>query len=648
MVAVKKRKSARRRSQGADETSPKVQSKAQRRDGAGRANAAEGVREDKPSLALDDLVPGFLAYGTGRGSRAESVWLESERSDKPYQVSLPAEVLREYDEGDRLLVRITSLGDKGRGSALPRGRVESLIALHDDPDRAAKGLLRAYGITTKWPKKIDREIAGLSQPDVQGADAQSSRSDFRELPLVTIDGESARDFDDAVYCSALESQGWRLLVAIADVSHYVQPGSALDGEARRRSTSVYLPRQVVPMLPKILSNGLCSLVPGKDRLALAVDMKISGDGEILDFEFCQASIRSAERLTYTRVAALLDGARDDKLAAPVKASLRDLYNCYRALGRARKARGALDFETTEAELLFEGGLVSKVRASSRNDAHRLIEESMIAANVCAATLLDEAGLCLLFRVHPPPAGEKLEGLLQTLNLLGANLQEIDLHELSRVVANLSEKVSPNFLTGVVLRSMQQAVYSPDNQGHFGLSLERYAHFTSPIRRYPDLLVHRAIKTRLGVAQEAELRYPKLQELGVHCSFKEREAESLERDLRSWYLADYAARHIGDSFEGTISGVTSFGLFVLLDGLLVEGLLHISGLGRDWYEFDSVAHGLVGEATGKKYALGDKIDVTIAGVDVDRRKVDFVLREQETRRQRRSGQRAPRHATKRRD
>ena len=619
---MKNRKMARRRSSDGTQGKKRKQNRSTRKESESPDTPFDPTGSEG-GLAIGDLVAGFLAYGSERGSRGESVWLESERSDKNFRVALPAEVLREYDEGDRLEVKIVSFDGKGGTSNLPRGRVESLIATREDPDRAAKGLMYAYGITRDWTDAVKREAAKLSASVETKLEASSQRTDLRKLPLVTIDGESARDFDDAVYCDSVAGGGWRLLVAIADVSSYVKPGSAIDAEARKRSTSVYLPRHVVPMLPKALSNDLCSLVPGRDRLVLAVDMQVSQEGEILDYTFFEGIMRSAARLTYTGVSALIEQGRSKGLSQSVRASLRCLHQCYSALERAREERGALDFETSEAELLFDQGGVTEVRASVRHVSHRMIEEAMIAANVCAARFLDEAELPLLFRVHPPPFGEKLEALLETLNLLGANLREIDLDTLNALIRRLSEKVSPDFLTSVVLRAMQQAVYSPVNQGHFGLSLERYAHFTSPIRRYPDLTVHRAIKQNLGVTRQAEFHFAKLKELGAHCSFMEREAESCERDVRAWYLADYADRHIGDNSHGTITGVTSFGLFVLLDELLVEGLLHISALGADWFEFDAAAHRLQGQSSGQHYALGDRIEVVIASVDVDRRKVELV-------------------------
>ena len=619
---MKNRKLARRGSSDRVQGKKRKQNRSTRK-GPESPNTPFDPTGSEGGLVIGDLVAGFLAYGSERGSRGESVWLESERSDKNFRVAMPAEVLREYDEGDRLEVKIVSFDGKGGASNLPRGRVESLIATREDPDRAAKGLMYAYGITKDWSAAVKREAAKLSASAEAKFEASSRRTDLRKLPLVTIDGESARDFDDAVYCDSVAGGGWRLLVAIADVSSYVKRGSAVDAEARKRSTSVYLPRHVVPMLPKALSNDLCSLVPGRDRLVLAVDMQVSQEGEILDYTFFEGIMRSAARLTYTGVSALIEQGRAERITDPVRASLTSLHQCYSALDRARERRGALDFETSEAELVFDQGEVTEVRASVRHTAHRMIEEAMIAANVCAARFLDEAELPLLFRVHPPPSGEKLEALLETLNLLGANLREIDLDTLNALIRRLSEKVSPDFLTSVVLRAMQQAVYSPVNQGHFGLSLERYAHFTSPIRRYPDLTVHRAIKQKLGVTRQAEFHFAKLEELGAHCSFMEREAESCERDVRAWYLADYADRHIGDKFHGTITGVTTFGLFVLLDELLVEGLLHISALGADWFEYDAAAHRLQGQSSGQHYALGDRIEVVIASVDVDRRKVELV-------------------------
>ncbi len=571
-------------------------------------------------MAVGDRLCGFLACGNDRRGGAESVWLESERSDKPFRVALAAEVLREHAPGDRIAVEVTALGDRrGKGAGAPRGRVVSMIAASDDPDRAAKGLMRAYEISGDWKPAVKSQAKALSRTGVPRKD---THRDLCDTALVTIDGESARDFDDAVYCER-HASGWRLLVAIADVSSYVRPGSAIDAEAKRRSTSVYLPRHVVPMLPKVLSNDLCSLVPHRERLVLAVDMRISGQGEIEDFTFFEAIMRSHARLTYTRVGRFVEQGIAKGLTAPVKASLGCLHECFLARLGARQKRGALDFETSEAEFTFDQGIVTNVRPSTRNAAHQMIEESMIAANICAATLLEEAGLGCLFRVHPPPYGAKCDALLETLNVLGANLREIDFEHFAALIRRLATRVPPEFLSAIVLRAMQQAVYSPDNQGHFGLALERYAHFTSPIRRYPDLTVHRAIKAKLGIAREAEFRGAKLEELGAHCSRNERVAEACERDVRAWYLADYADRHIGDAFQGTITGVTSFGLFVLLDGLLVEGLLHISALGADWFEFDASAHQLTGEASGERFSLGGRIEVMIASVDVDRRKVELV-------------------------
>ena len=576
---------------------------------------------------MGDRLAGFLACGSAGRGQAESVWLESERSGKPYRIALAAEVLREHNPGARLLVEVTALGDasnhRGGAGDVPRGRVVRVIAASDDPHRAAKGLMHAYGISSDWKSTVKRQAAAIAEAGVSVSARPNELRDLRDLPLATIDGESARDFDDAVYCERAAG-GWRLWVAIADVSSYVKPGSAIDKEARRRSTSVYLPRHVVPMLPKVLSNDLCSLVPRQERLVLAVEMRISARGEIEDFEFCEAVMRSQARLTYTQVGQFIEAGAGKGIDRPVKASLECLHACFLAMLKARARRGALDFETSEAEFTFEAGAVTEVNPSKRNAAHQMIEESMIAANVCAATLLEEAGLPLLYRVHPAPSGQKLEALLETLNLLGARLSEINLDAFAPLIRRLSERISPDFLSGIVLRAMQQAVYSPANDGHFGLSLERYAHFTSPIRRYPDLTVHRAIKARLAKSREAEFHLGKLEELGSHCSFMEREAESCERDVRAWYLADYADRHIGDAMSGTITGVTSFGLFVLLDGLLVEGLLHISALGSDWFEYDAAGHCLSGEGSGKRFALGDLIEVVIASVDVDRRKVELLL------------------------
>jgi ribonuclease R len=491
------------------------------------------------------------------------------------------------------------------------------------------------------------------------------RVDLRDVPLVTIDGEDARDFDDAVYCEPVKigrAKGYRLLVGIADVSNYVKPNDALDRDAIERSTSVYFPRRVIPMLPEKLSNGLCSLNPNVDRLTLVCDMVITAQGEVTAYQFYPAVMHSAARLTYTEVAEILANPKgpEAQRREGVVPHLRNLNEVFHALLKARQERGAIDFETTETYIVCNAlGKIEQILPRTRNDAHRLIEECMLAANVCAADLLIRHKHPGTFRIHAVPGEEKLNQLRTFLKQAGLHLGGGDSPSASDYAALLQEikdRPDAQLMQTMLLRSMPQAVYSPDNIGHFGLAYEAYAHFTSPIRRYPDLLTHRAIKailagkryeprdidlsmlnttvsnaTRKQMARDRAQGKQKEEKdttiwdaLGVHCSANERRADEASRDVEAWLKCYYMKDKLGEVFHGIISGVTPFGIFVQLEELYVEGLVHVTGLGSDYFQYDEARHELRGERTGKRYRLTDRVSVQIARVDLEARKIDLVL------------------------
>ena len=499
-------------------------------------------------------------------------------------------------------------------TAQPIGRVAEVLGNYADPGMEIEIALRKFDLPHEFSKRAEAQARALPEA-VREEDARGRR-DLRRLGFVTIDGETARDFDDAVYAEK-EGKGYRLWVAIADVSHYVRDGEALDQDARARGTSVYFPRRVLPMLPEKLSNGLCSLNPEVDRLAMVCEMAITGAGKVARYEFYPALFRSHARLTYTAVWAKLSGGK-----APQNLAV--LYELFKVLHAARVQRGAIDFETLETKMEFDAhGKIARIVAEPRNDAHRLIEECMLAANVCAGEFLAARGQPALYRVHEVPAEEKVRGLREFLAELGLQLPGGDKPR-PKDYAQLLERIKarPDFalLQTILLRSLKQAVYTPENVGHFGLAFDAYVHFTSPIRRYPDLLTHRAIKAAL-----ANRRYEGVDwdELGRHCSETERRADDASRDVESWLKCHYMQDHVGGVFEGAITGVTSFGLFVTLDEYFVDGLVHISELGRDYFEFDAARHMLLGSRTKKRYRLADRMKVKLVRVDLDSRKIDFV-------------------------
>ena len=512
--------------------------------------------------------------------------------------------------------------------AQPIGRISEVLGNYADPGMEIEIALRKHDLPYEFPKDVEKQAKAIS-PVVAPAD-WAGREDIRNLPLVTIDGETARDFDDAVYC-APEKGGYRLVVAIADVSHYVQTGDALDREAILRGNSVYFPRRVIPMLPEELSNGLCSLNPKVDRLCMVCDMHISSSGDIERYRFYPSVMHSQARLTYTQVAAML-AEPDGELAksnAAIVPHLQHLYELFQKLLKAREKRGAIDFETVETQMIFtEDGKIERIVPVVRNDAHKLIEECMLAANVCAAGYLHEHGHTVLYRIHQGPTPEKLEMLREFMKEFGLQLTGEDdpqAADYSKLLKRIKGRPDAGLLQMVMLRSLRQAKYEPENIGHFGLGYDAYTHFTSPIRRYPDLLVHRAINAVLQGKQYKPAQ--KWTELGAHCSMTERRADDATRDVEAWLKCFYMRDHLGSVFPGSVSSVTGFGMFVSLDDLYVEGLVHISELGKDYFHFDATKHQLLGERTGQRYRLGDRVEVRVVKVDMESTKVDFVLHEE---------------------
>jgi ribonuclease R len=533
-------------------------------------------------------------------------------------------------QGQIVIAEITDQPTKLRQ---PIGKIIEVLGDHLAPGMEIEMAIRSHELPHLWPEALLDEIKSLSSEVPESA--KEGRVDLRSTALVTIDGEDARDFDDAVYCKKTP-KGWKLLVAIADVSHYVQVNSELDKEAKNRSTSVYFPEQVIPMLPEILSNGLCSLNPDVDRLCMVCELGIDEQGKVVRSRFYDAVMRSHARLTYNEVAKMLvDG--DTVLAEkykPVMPHLRELYALYKVMRVSREERGAMDFDTQETRIVFgKERKIEKIVPVVRNDAHKLIEEFMITANSAAAKYLNAKKIPKLLRIHDGPGPDKLLNLKTFLGELGlkfgggVNPTPLDYMHL---VDSVKGRPDAHLIQTVLLRSMSQAVYSPDLKGHFGLALEAYAHFTSPIRRYPDLLVHRAIRHCLLDKKIETFVYgvPDMILLGEHCSANERRADDATRDVVSWLKCEYMMDKIGEEFPGIISAVTSFGFFVELADIYVEGLVHISNLGQDYYHFDPTSHQLKGERSGTNFRLGDSVKIKVARVDLDEKKMDFELIQKE--------------------
>jgi ribonuclease R len=573
----------------------------------------------------------------------------------------------------------------------PVGRVVEVLGEIDDPGMEIEIAVRKYEVPHRFSPETLAQAAALPER-IRPVD-RKHRINLTDVPLVTIDGEDARDFDDAVYCEPFKRgrgktlfEGWRLIVAIADVSHYVKPGEPIDEDGYERATSVYFPRRVIPMLPEKLSNGLCSLNPEEERLAMVCDMIVGQDGAVDAYQFFPAVIRSHARLTYTEVAAALANTRgpEAQRRAELLPHFLHLHDVYRALLKQRAKRGAVDFDTVETQIVCdENGRIEKIIPRTRNDAHRLIEEAMLAANVCAADFIAGAEHPSLYRVHEGPTPEKRLALQSYLKALGIGLHLSDEPtpaEMQAISQAAQGRVDALQIHTMLLRSMQQAVYTASNAGHFGLAYDAYTHFTSPIRRYPDLLVHRVIKALLAqrryhLVLSDRTRVPEMrrggkvavrpakplsQEMtaweaaGAHCSANERRADEASRDVEAWLKCRYMREHLGEEFSGTVSAVTSFGLFVTLDALYVDGLVHITELGGEYYRFDEARQELRGERTGVRYTVGVRVRVQVSRVDLDGRKIDFrMVREGEgdrllskgrTDKPERSGERAERPAS----
>jgi ribonuclease R len=547
-----------------------------------------------------------------------------------YAVEIAARASHGAKDGDNVIVEITR---RPQGESPAHGRIVEVLAGLRPSDVAARFAILRHDLPQEFPPGV-LHAANAFDPRVQPAD-KNGREDLRALPLVTIDGEDARDFDDAVYSERLKGGGWRLIVAIADVSHYVRIGSALDTEARSRATSVYFPDRVIPMLPEHLSNHLCSLMPEVERLAFVCDMRVSKAGVPGKAEFYEAVIRSHARLTYDRAWRYLSNPADISdtgLTPEVRASLDELYAVYGALKTARDARGALDFRGGEVKArIGSDGRIEGFHAVVRNDAHRLIEECMIAANVQAATALRLAKAKSLYRVHGQPEEKRVTELMKVMNALkiGATFSERPTpREFRQLVERVAARPDGALLEGLVIRALAQAVYQQTNIGHFGLALEEYAHFTSPIRRYPDLVVHRAIKGALIPGSSSGHRYSaaELQALGAECSERERRADDASRDVMGYLKCLYLQPRIGERFEATVTSALEFGLFVQLKDMPIDGLVHISKLPGDYWELDSGGMGLVGRRTGRRWNMGDSVEVRLSRVDLMQRQIDFDLLE----------------------
>ena len=553
-------------------------------------------------------------------------------------ILLPGAKAREQPEGQIVVVNVLQ---QPTGKGHVTAEITEVLGSQLTPDMEVGIALRNHDIPVDWPEEVLALVADM--PDKVLDKDLVGRQDLRELPFVTIDGEDARDFDDAVYCQARSRGGWQLRVAIADVGHYVEVGSSLDQAAHARGTSVYFPQYVVPMLPEKLSNGLCSLNPYVDRLVIVCDMLISAAGRVSSYKFYEAVICSSARLTYTEVARLINSPNEPFQKPELVADVLELQNLYEVLVDMRKQRGALEFESTELQFLFDDkGSVSSIQPRSRNIAHRIIEECMLCANVSAARFIVKHGKPGLFRVHEPPTAEKADQLRGFLSRFDVSLEEGDrptTHDYQEVISQLREKKNSHVLQMALLRSMNQAVYQPENKGHFGLGYKEYAHFTSPIRRFPDLLMHRLIKSvihsrtlsdwilRFGKPAKASFYpYEKLEviALGEHTSFVERRADAAVYEVLEWIKCDYMSDRVGDIHDGVITGVAKFGFFVELVDVFVEGLIHVSTLAGDYYQYDQPSQTLVGERTGATYGMGDTVSVQVARVNVTERKMDFEL------------------------
>ena len=644
-----------------------------------RARVVRLDRKGRPEGRVMDIVERRKSPIIGRLLHENGVWLVAPE-DRRYgqDILIPKNATANAAVGQVVAIELT---EPPSMYSRPVGRITEVLGEIDDPGMEIEIAVRKYEVPHRFSPETLAQAAALPEK-VRPADRRH-RIDLTDVPLVTIDGEDARDFDDAVYCEPLKKgrgksafEGWRLVVAIADVSHYVKPGEPLDEDAYERATSVYFPRRVIPMLPEKISNGLCSLNPDEERLSMVCDMLVAGDGQISAYQFYPAVIRSHARLTYTEVATVLANTRgaEAQRRADLVPHLLHLHEVYRALLKHRGNRGAIDFESTETQIVCDdNGRIERIVPRTRTEAHRLIEEAMLAANVCAAEFIDSHKHPALYRVHEGPTPEKRLTLQNYLRALGLGLTLSDAPkpaELQAIALATKDRIDAAQISSMLLRSMQQAIYTASNAGHFGLAYEAYAHFTSPIRRYPDLLVHRVIKALLlgkryslaggaieqwaqagpaaktahkvapAVAHKPSKGAAKVpasaqdaalwESAGAHCSANERRADEASRDVEAWLKCRFMRDHLGEEYAGTVTAATSFGLFVTLDELYVEGLVHITELGGEYFRFDEARGELRGERSGVRYAIGSRVRVQVSRVDLDSRKIDFrLVREGET-------------------
>lgn len=571
------------------------------------------------------------------------------------EIVIPERETRNAEDGQFVVAELTAQPDRHRK---PAGRIVEILGDHMAPGMEIDVALRSHDIPWEWPEEVTRTVSAMTEEVAE--EEKKGRLDLRELPFVTIDGEDAKDFDDALYCAPGDRGGYTLYVAIADVSHYVTPDSPLDREAQNRGNSVYFPGHVIPMLPEIISNGLCSLKPKVDRLAMVCEMNMSRAGKLKDYRFFEGVIHSHARLTYTEVSDMLEdhdsaarrrsGERLRQRHDALLPDLERLFELYRKLRENREQAGALDFGSNETRIVFgETRKIREIVPVERTEAHRLVEECMLAANVCTARFLESSKLPVLYRVHEGPNADKLETLRAFLNELGLVLSRSSKpkpKDFQRVLQEAAERPDGHLIQTMLVRSMMQAVYQPENIGHFGLGFEAYTHFTSPIRRYPDLLVHRALRYLIRkTLQRKHVRKAKgarrlsrkeiypynladMEHFGDVCSVSERRADAAVYDVLDWLKCEYIEDRVGEEFDGTIASVTGFGLFVQLNDIYVEGLVHITALQNDYYQFDPARQHLRGERSGITYQLGGSVRVKVARVDLNDRKIDLVLADDE--------------------
>ena len=579
-------------------------------------------RKGRPEGKLVEVLERRTQKLVGRVIRTSGVTIVAAEDKRINQdILIPYHLDMNAKSGQVVMVELT---EQPSSHAQPMGKVIEILGNYADSGMEIEIALRKHKLPHEFTKEAVQLAEGYPRL-VQAADFKG-RIDCREMSLITIDGETARDFDDAVYAEP-QGKGWRLVVAIADVSFYVKPNDALDKGAFERGNSVYFPRRVIPMLPEALSNGLCSLNPDVERLCMICDMQIDGAGIVKQFKFYPSVMRSQARMTYTQVHEILQNPQGE-LASEytwLMPHLQHLQSVYKLMLAQREKRGAIEFESSETMMIFnDQGKIEQIVPVTRNEAHRLIEECMLAANVCAANFLKSHEHPALYRIHEGPTPEKLELLRAFMGEFGFGVGGGDTphaKDYGKLLAKIKERPDAQLLQTVLLRSMMQAVYSPDNVGHFGLAYEAYAHFTSPIRRYPDLLIHRAIKAVLNVDKYKAGDWTAL---GIQCSMTERRADDATRDVTNWLKCFYMQDKIGEVFEGTVAGVTSFGLFVALDGVYVEGLLHVTELGNDYFHYDKARHEMAGERTGVRYRLGDRLTIKVVRVDLETTKIDFTL------------------------